>query len=138
MNAKNGLRGLLLKDFYCIWRYLKIYLLLMLVFSCGIGLILSSLSVYFRDVIHLYGVLTLAWMYITPIFYPISAVPAEVAAVIEFNPMYHYITFFRDLVLYGQMPQTVTVLACLAASALSFLIGFLLFRVLQRNFILYI
>lgn len=113
-------------------------LLFLLVFSCGIGLILSSLSVYFRDVVHLYGVFTLAWMYTTPIFYPLSAVPPEVASLIRLNPMYHYITFFRDLVLYGQLPQAGTVQACLIASAFSMLIGFLLFRILQRNFILYI
>lgn len=117
---------------------IPIPLLMLLVFCCGVGMVLSSLSVYFRDVVHLYGVITLAWMYGTPIFYPISAVPEPVAAVIRLNPMYHYITFFRELILYGQLPSGGIVLSCIVSSMLAFLIGLALFRKLQRNFILYI
>lgn len=113
-------------------------LLMLLLFCCGVGMVLSSLSVYFRDVVHLYGVITLAWMYGTPIFYPISAVPEPVAMVIRLNPMYHYITFFRELILYGQLPSWGIAFSCVISSTLAFLVGLALFRKLQRNFILYI
>lgn len=113
-------------------------LLLLLIFSCGIGMILSALSVYFRDITHLYSVLTLAWMYLTPIFYPMEGIPAEVVPVIQSNPMYHYITFFRDLVLYGTVPQADMWWSCIGMSALMLAAGVFVFRKLQRNFILYI
>lgn len=113
-------------------------LLLLLVFSCGVGLILSALSVYFRDITHLYSVLTLAWMYLTPIFYPISGIPEEVLPVIMNNPMYHYITFFRDVVLYGVIPQAQTWWMCIGMSVLMLVVGLGVFRKMQRNFILYI
>lgn len=113
-------------------------LLLLLIFCCGIGLILSSLAVYFRDVTHIYGVVTLAWMYLTPIFYPITAMPAEMVPVIQANPLYSYITFFRELVLYGTIPQAEMWWTCIGLSAVAMGIGLAVFRKLQRNFILYI
>lgn len=113
-------------------------LLLLLIFSCGVGLILSALSVYFRDITHLYSVLTLAWTYLTPIFYPITAIPETMLPVIMNNPMYHYITFFRDLVLYGAIPQAQTWWMCIGMSAVMLAVGLWVFRKMQRNFILYI
>ncbi len=113
-------------------------LLFLLVFCMGIGMILSAMAVYFRDIVHLYGVLIMAWMYTTPIFYPISALPEEIAYYIQFNPMYHYITFFRSLVLYGALPPANVWFSCIVSSILSFLLGVFVFHKLQRNFILYV
>lgn len=113
-------------------------LLLLLLFSTGIGMILSALSVYFRDVTHLYGVLTLAWMYLTPIFYPIEALPEGVAQLVSSNPITHYIVFFRSLVLNGVLPEIrVIALGCFWSFAV-FVAGLMIFRKLQKNFILYI
>lgn len=117
---------------------IPIPLALLLLFCMGIGMILSALAVYFRDIVHLYGVLTLAWMYVTPIFYPISALPQEVAYYIQFNPMYHYITFFRQLVLYATVPTVDTWLSCILSSVVAFLAGTLIFHKMQKNFILYV
>lgn len=112
-------------------------LVLLLIFCCGLGLVLSSLSVYFRDITHLYGVLTLAWMYATPVFYDISILPENVAGVIEINPMYYFITFFRSLILYGTVPVDL-MWKCALCSAISLVCGLLIFKKLQKNFILYI
>lgn len=113
-------------------------LFLLLIFCCGIGLILSALAVYFRDITHLYSVLTMAWMYLTPIFYPISSIPAEIIPVIESNPLTGYITFFRELVLYGTIPQPNLWWSCIGASAFVLIVGLWVFKKLQRNFILHI
>ena len=107
-------------------------------FSCGVGMILSALSVYFRDVTHLYGVLILAWMYATPIIYPIEAVGVPIQAVIKLNPLYHYINVFRSLVMYGTVPGLNAWLACAASSLVALAFGLLVFNRLQKNFILYI
>ena len=113
-------------------------LALLLIFCTGIGMALSALAVYFRDIVHLYSVLTMLWMYLTPIFYPLSALPKEIAYYIQFNPMYHYITFFRELVLYGTVPMLSTWLNCIVSSIVSIVVGLWLFRKLQRNFILHV
>lgn len=113
-------------------------LFFLLLFAMGIGMVLSALSVYFRDITHLYGVLTLAWMYMTPIFYPVSALPEEVLPVILGNPMYAYITFFREIVLYGTVPEPILWLKCVLISLTTLALGLVVFRKMQRNFILYI
>lgn len=113
-------------------------LLLLLVFCMGMGMALSGLAVYFRDTIHLYGVLTTAWMYMTPVFYPISILPEAVAVFLQFNPMYHYISFFRELVLYRSVPSVSVWAACCFFSLVTFFAGLLVFRKLQRNFILHV
>lgn len=117
---------------------LPIPLILLLVFCMGIGMILSALAVYFRDILHLYSVLVMAWMYVTPIFYPVSALPENVAFLFQYNPMYHYVTFFRDVVLYGSFPAWNLWTGCIMFSALALIAGIMVFRKLQRNFILYV
>lgn len=109
-----------------------------LLFSMGVGLILSVLAVYFRDTTHLYGVLTTAWMYLTPIFYPIESIPDAIQPLIRANPLFLFIDCFRELVLYGRVPTLASTAACLAWCAVALLAGGLLFRKQQANFILHI
>ena len=124
--------------FYWTILLFPIPLFLLLLFSMGVGMILSALSVYFRDITHLYSVLTLAWMYMTPTFYPVSALPENIQPIIQVNPICAYITFFREVVLYGTMPTAFMWLQCIAASLLALILGLVVFRKMQRNFILYI
>jgi ABC-2 type transport system permease protein len=105
-------------------------------FSIGVGLIMSVLAVYFRDMIHLYTVLLSAWMYLTPIFYPVSVVPDYVKTIIYANPMYYFVEAFRDIVLYSKLPDLQTNIACLSFSALSILLGMLIFYKNQHKFVL--
>lgn len=113
-------------------------LLMLFIFSSGISMLLSALAVQFRDVTHLYGVLTMAWMYLTPIFYPVEAIPDGVVSVIMANPLYTYINIFRNLVLYGEIPNALTLLNGFAVAIIVFGVGALIFRRMQRNFILFI
>lgn len=113
-------------------------LFFLFLFCCGIGLILAALATYFRDVTHLWGVATMAWMYATPIFYDPVILPEDVQQTLAFNPMYHFLTIFRQLIVYGQMPDAGAWLTCIVASVISLVVGLLVFRKLQRNFILYI
>lgn len=113
-------------------------LFFLLLFAMGIGMVLSALSVYFRDITHLYGVVTLAWMYLTPIFYPVSALPDEILPIVQANPMYSYITFFREIVLYGTVPDLYMWLRCALFSVAAVAVGLIVFQKMQRNFILYI
>lgn len=111
---------------------------LLLVFSCGVGLLLSALSVYFRDITHLYSVLTLAWMYATPVFYSIEILPPEVQSTILLNPMYYYLTFFRSLILDGVIPPVSMWVICIISSLISVALGMFCFKKMENKFILYI
>lgn len=107
-------------------------------FSTGLGLILASLNTFFRDTGHLYSVWTTAWMYLTPLFYPMSAVSEEIQSIIHCNPLYYYVTYVRSLVMNGTVPDLNTNLICLAFAITFFIIGLITFKKNQDRFILYI
>lgn len=107
-------------------------------FNMGLGMLLSTLAVFFRDVIHLWGVVVTAWTYATPLFYPISILPEWMQSAMAFNPMYHYVTYFRDIVLYGTAPGLVENIICLGMGLITFAIGFVVFRKNENKFILHV
>lgn len=113
-------------------------LLYVLVFSTGVGLILSALTVFFRDIQHLYGVFVTAFMYLTPIFYPVSIIPENLTPVLYNNPMFYYIQMFREVVLYGTVPPLHLHLTCIGYAVTFLLIGLVVFYKKQDKFILYI
>lgn len=113
-------------------------LIYILLFSIGMGLVLSVLAVYFRDMIHLYGILLSVWMYLTPIMYPISMVPDYLKKFILWNPMYYFVEIFRQIVLYGEIPSFEMHLACIAFTSFALVGGLLIFYKNQKNFILYV
>ena len=101
--------------------------------SCHLGI-----SVYFRDVLHLYSVLTLAWMYVTPIFYPFEMLPHKAQLIVRLNPMFQYINFFRCVTIYNIVPDIYSWIAIIGWSALSVMLGMIIFSKLQRGFIFYL
>ena len=109
------------------------------VFCIGLGLFLAQANVFFRDTQFIYNAVTTAWMYLTPIFYPIESLPASVSWFIKhFNPMYFYVGQFRDLVYSGAMPGHLIILAgCLSAVGM-LVLGIWSFSKSQDKFILYI
>ncbi len=114
-----------------------LYIMLAL-FSLGIGLILSSATVFFRDMQFIYNVLIVLWTYLTPLFYSADIIPAKYLPIYILNPMYHYVTFFRTLVLNAQVPPLSEFLWCAGYALGALVIGILVYRKLKKNFILYI
>jgi ABC-2 type transport system permease protein len=113
-------------------------LIYILVFSLGVGLILSAYVVFFRDILFLYGVILTAWTYLTPIFYPISIIPVKYLLIYKLNPLYHYITYFREIMLYGRVPSFELNISCIFYAVITLLIGLYVFYKRQNDFILYI
>ena len=110
-----------------------------LIFSIGMSLILSALTVFFRDVQHLYSVVLTAWMYITPIIYPMSFLEGTmVEKVVMCNPMYYFVDYFRAVVMYGQIPSLNFNLTCIGISLGTLIVGWLVFSKAQKKFILHI
>jgi ABC-2 type transport system permease protein len=122
--------------------WLPLILLLLLAFCMGMALLLSALAVFFRDVIHLWGVALMAWMYATPIFWPqemIADVPyAAVRVIMQLNPMYNFINAMRCVFIWDMAPTLRTWLLCGGASIVALVLGYLVFRRSERKFILYI
>ena len=110
----------------------------LLVFCCGIGLILSTITVYFRDTFHLYGILLTALSYLTPIFYPKEIVPEKYMFLINFNPLYYFVTMFRDLIYHGRLPVFKDHITCIVIALISLILGIIVFIRNQKKFILFI
>lgn len=117
---------------------LPVVLFYVLVFTTGMGLILSVLVVYFRDIRYLYGVFLTALNYLTPIFYPVSILPQWLQDVLVLNPLYNYVEMFRKIVLYGVWPSSVEHMICFGIAFITLVLGLLIFKKYQRNFILFI
>ena len=113
-------------------------LILMLIFCLGIGLIMTTLAVYFRDIIHLYSVFLSLLSYATPIFYPESIVPEEYALVLKLNPLCYYLKAFRQAICDGMVPELDLLIICTAISTFTIFFGWFLFKKYQNNFVLYI
>ncbi|CAH0438855.1 MULTISPECIES: ABC transporter permease [Clostridium] len=107
-----------------------------IIFCIGMSLILSSAMVFFRDTQFLWNVVSLLWMYATPLFYPESIIPEKFSLIIKLNPMYHFIRFVRTCILNGVSPEPKAYLICIICSLLSLLVGLLIFKKTQDKFVL--
>ena len=90
--------------------FLPITALFLSVFSLGVGLVLSVMFVYFRDVQYLWSVFTMLLMYLSAIFYTTESFPASVRWLFNLNPLYVYITQLRTTVIGGTLPDGVSAL----------------------------
>ena len=114
-----------------VFAIIPIGLIFILIF--GVGLILSVCNTYFSDIGYLYDVFSLILMYASALFYPIEIVPAQVQIIFTLNPLYCGITAFRECVVYGVIPNMITI-AYLAAFAFTlFGIGVLLFSIYEKK-----
>jgi len=113
-------------------------MLTLTVFNLGVGLFLSAFAVFFRDIIHLYGVLTMALMYFTPIIYPVSELPQFMRSMVIINPLYWYVETMRDVMISGMLPTLNQWIACFSCAIISIIIGVVAFKKQQDKFILYV
>ena len=118
--------------------WLPFLLLTIFLFSLGIGLLLAALSVFFRDVMHLWSVLLTAWTYATPLFYPVEILPEWAVPIMNANPMYYYVSFFREIALYGSAPTLEQIAICLFCGVGALIVGFAVFKKQEKKFILYV
>lgn len=119
--------------------FIPVILLQVYLFCTGLGLLLAQATVFFRDIQYIYNALLTAWMYLTPIFYPINQLPEELAQMIKkFNPLYSFITQFRTIVLEGVFPEWGLIRYGVCISIIILLVGTGFFMKKQDRFILYI
>lgn len=120
------------------WILILFPFLCMMIFCLGLGLLLASSMVYFRDTQFLWGVICMLWMYLTPIFYPADIIPASLSWVQACNPMYQYIDFVRTCIIGGISPEPVKFVYCFASALIMLVVGGLVFKKARNNFVLYI
>lgn len=118
-------------DLYLTWYVLLFFvpMIILLIFSTGVGLILSVLSVYFRDIEYIWDVVTRLLFYMVPIIYPLQRITTDwIVVVIKINPLYSMIELFRQCVLYGYMMSGKLLLYSTVVSIFTLLVGILIFN----------
>lgn len=114
------------------WAWLPLALVLAALFTAGLALLLSSLTVFFRDLRHLVEILFQVWFYLTPVFYPASFIEklplAPVRAALAANPAAPIVRLFHDTLYEGRAPAPGTVAFAVASAIVSLLLGLTVFE----------
>jgi lipopolysaccharide transport system permease protein len=113
-------------------------ILLLLIFTIGVGLMLATVTVFFRDIEHLYGVFLTLLMYGSAIFYPADIIPEAYRNLLYYNPVYAFISLCRDSFLYGKSFDPNTLIFTTVSAFVALVVGITLFYKYQDKFILYI
>jgi len=108
--------------------FLPVSILLLAAFALGVGLLLSTMAVYFPDVAEMYQIVLTAWMYLTPIIYPEEVLPESIRFwVTHLNPMYYMVNIYRIPTYYGRWPTWPEFLAALAIALVALIVGWIVF-----------
>ena len=113
-------------------------LILLFLFTVGVSFILSTISVFLRDMFYIYGILLTIWQYFTPIFYSVSMLPENLQKLFILNPLYLYIDSIRSIVLYSQMPSAFNLIMGSIIAVIVLVLGMYVFKKKQYEFIYYI
>lgn len=117
---------------------LPLVIVLLFGFVFGMTLILCTMNVFFRDTRFLWSVVSLLWTYATPIFYPISIIPAAWQGLFRLNPMFRMIDLLRTIVIGGVFPGLPQLGACVLCAALPLLLGMWVFRRNEDKFVFHL
>lgn len=110
----------------------------LVIFNLGVGLILSALYVFFRDIQYLYSIFTLLLMYMSAIFYSIDTFPQIGRNLFLLNPIYVYIRYFRKIVIDGTIPSIWFHLIAAGYAIIAFAIGCLIYKKKNHSFLYYV
>lgn len=116
--------------------FVPVPMLLLVGFCLGIGLILSAITVKFRDIMHLYSVFVTALMYLTPMIYPMSILPEWLYPIVRLNPITNILLMFRDVMLNNKGIDIVSLIVAIIEMLIVLLIGLRVFYKSQDEFIL--
>ncbi|MDD6579580.1 MAG: ABC transporter permease [Lachnospiraceae bacterium] len=110
----------------------------LVIFCMGMGLILASIMVFFRDTQFLWGLFSMIIMYATPIFYTEDILPDNLRFIFNINPLYHILKIIRTSILQGASADPIEYIYAGIISGIVLLIGTVIFKKTQDKFILYL
>ncbi len=109
-------------------------LLALTLFSLGVGLLVSALYVFFRDLPYFYELVVFVLWMSTPVFYPASIVPPQVKRFLELNPLAPIVESIRQIVLSGNLPDVGQIAGALVGSFIVFGFGWSCFQLWRSQF----
>lgn len=114
--------------------FLPLVLLPLILLTLGLGWFLSSLGVYLRDVSQTVGIFTTALMFLSPVFYPISALPEKYQSILRLNPLTWIIEETRNVAIWGKLPDWEVLTTTTSLTMLIACFGFAWFQKARRGF----
>jgi ABC-2 type transport system permease protein len=107
---------------------LPIPILFLTMFALGLGLLISTIAIYYTDVAEMYQIVLTAWMYLSPVIYTENLLPQRYLVwIIRFNPMYHMIRLFRAPIYEGRIPDLSELLIGAGIATVTLIIGWLVY-----------
>lgn len=113
---------------------LPVIALMQYILQLGIAFILSSITVYVRDVEYLINVFMMLLFYMSPIVYSPEMIPARFLPLFKLNPMFHIINFYRDILYYKQLPNMTSLGLMFIICIIILILGYTIFRKLEKRF----
>lgn len=108
--------------------FLPIPILFLAMFALGIGLIISTMAIYYADVAEMYQITLTAWMYLTPVIWSPEILPEAYRFwIIRLNPMFYLVELFRVPIYYGQVPDLSLVLISGGIAVFTLFVGWMYF-----------
>lgn len=115
--------------------FFPISVTLLAAFALGIGLLISTFAVYYPDVVEMYNIALLGWMYLTPVIYPAGILPENIRLwVTRLNPMYYFIEIYRSAVYYGRLPTLNVLIPAIGFAMITMIIGWVVFTYKSDEF----
>ncbi len=113
-------------------------MLWLLILSFGVGMILSAMYVFFRDVEYLYSIFLTLLNYVSAIFYPTTMLPEQWRFLFYCNPVFVYIDYFRTVFIYSEIPSLLIHVLCAAYALVLLGIGCLIYKKCNHEFLYYV
>ena len=104
------------------------------ILALGLCLMVSGITVFFRDMEHIMGIFVMLWQFLTPVMYPVEQVPENLRGIFMMNPMTSIIMCYRDILYYKQVPQMQHLALSLALGLICLVAGWFMFDHLQKHF----
>lgn len=117
---------------------LLIPIVCLIVFNIGLGMILSALYMFFRDMAYLYDVFLTLLMYLSAIFYNVANFSEKVQRIFLMNPVFCYIKFFRVAVIEGIVPSIQFIGLCIGYALIAVLAGSYIYKKYNHEFLYYV
>ena len=104
-----------------------------LIMVTGLGLMLSIMATYYKDILHLWGVISILFMYGSALFYPMDIIPEPYHQIMILNPLYWLVDQFRCVIYYGTIPETLYMLNSVLLSCIILVFGIIVFKKYEKN-----
>lgn len=114
--------------------YLPIIMLVEFILALGIVTLVSAITVYLKDLEYILGIISMAWMYMTPVLYDITLIPERLRSLYMLNPMTPIIVAYRDILYYKKIPEIETLGLGSILGIVVLVIGIFAFKKLNKRF----